>query len=60
VYFQYGQRVEEDGFQSLEEAEAFLRVGEDVGSLSSRAVVLGDGTVLRERTGAGLDYYSWP
>jgi hypothetical protein len=60
VYMTYQHEYEEDGFHTVEEAESFLRSGEDRGSLSSVCVRLGDGTILRERTGEGLDRYRWP
>lgn len=60
VFMRHHQTEEEEGFHTIEEAEEFLRFGQDEGSLSSVAVKLGDGTILRERSGEGLDYYAWP
>ena len=57
TYYRYMSRYEEDGFMSVEEAEAFLRQGEDEGSLVSESVVLPDGTVARSRDALGI---LWP
>jgi hypothetical protein len=57
VYWRHYIKIEQDGFQTPEDAEQFLQSGEDYGELASVAILLPDGTVWKSRDTLGFD---WP